>query len=184
MPTKEPQTELIPDPSAIAALVAQLVEGTWPGSDKERVSLFERLLVESGERLNQNLEGSPSASHTLSTEVPGISFASWSSYNGKFMSIHFHVYSFPEAKTSVTRLGHDAVWAILTNLYGQPTRLSNNEEVPPSSWKVNGRTIDTHFFDRRDSSLMLSISDGELSAAADAEVARDSHDSDPIKPSR
>ena len=183
MPTVEPQSELIPDPSAIAAVVAQLVEGTWPGSDAERVNLFERLLFKSGERLNQGIEGSPTASFALVTELPGISFASWSTYNGRFMSINLHAYSFPEAEASATRLGHDAVWGILTDLYGQPARLLNNEEVPPSSWKVNGREIDMHFFNRRDSSLMLSISDSELAAAADAEAAHDSHPSDRIEPS-
>ncbi|MGA7206068.1 MAG: hypothetical protein WBX27_15700 [Specibacter sp.] len=178
MTAMEPQSELIPDPTTIAAVVAQLVEGTWPDSDEERVNLFERLLFKSGDRLDQDLEGSPSASFALSTELPGISFASWSTYNGKFMSIYFHVYSFPEAEPPASRLGHDAVWGILTDLYGQPTRLLNNEEVPPSSWKINGRELDLHFFNRRDSSLMLSISDGEISAAADAEAAHDSHASD------
>lgn len=179
----EPQSELIPDPSAIAAVVAQLVEGKWPGSDAERENLFERLLFKSGERLNQGSEGSPSASFALVTELPGISFASWSTYNGRFVSISFHAYSFPEAEAPATKLGHDAVWDILTDLYGQPSRLLNNEEVPPSSWKVNGRKIDMHFFNRRDSSLMLSISDGELSAAVDTEAAHDSHTSDRIDPS-
>ena len=179
-----PQTEPIPDPTTIAAVVAQLVEGTWPDSDEEHVNLVERLLFQSGERLDQDLEGSPSASFALSTELLGISFASWSTYNGKFMSIYFHAYSFLEAEASATRLGHDAVWGILTDLYGQPTRLLNNEEVPPSSWKINGRVVDLHFFNRHDSSLTLSISDGEISAAAEAEAAHDSHASDRIDPSR
>lgn len=183
MPTVEPQSELIPEPSAIAAVVAQLLEGKWPSTDEERANLFERLLFKSGERLDQDLEGSPSAFFTLVTKLPGISFASWSTYNGRLMSVHFHVYSFQEAKAPATRLGHDAVWGILTDLYGQPTRLLKNEEVPPSSWKINGREVDMDFFNRRDSSLMLSISDGELTAAADDAASRDSHTSDRIDPS-
>ncbi|WP_146238917.1 hypothetical protein [Arthrobacter livingstonensis] len=183
MPTVEPQSELIPDPSAIAAVVAQLVEGTWPGSDAERENLFERVPFKSGERLNQGIEGSSTTSFALVTELPGISFASWSTYNGKFMSINLHAYSFPEAESRTTRLGHDAVCGILTDLYGQPTRLLSNEEVPPSTWKVNGREIDLHFFNRRNSSLMLSVSDSELAAATDAEAAHDSNPSVRIEPS-
>ncbi|WP_104092527.1 hypothetical protein [Arthrobacter sp. GMC3] len=180
----EPTCELIPDPSAIADVVAQLVDGKWPGSDGERENLFERLLFKSGERLHQAAEGFAAESFALFTKLPGISFASWDAYDGKFMSVNLHAYSFPEAEAPITRLGHDAVWGILTDRYGQPARLLNNEEVPPSNWKVNGRDVDVHFFNRRDSSLMLSVSDGELSGRANAEAARDSRIADRIDPSR
>ncbi len=182
MSTKAPRSELIPDPPTLAALVAQLVEGTWPRSDDERKNLFRRLLLTSGERLDQNSDGSPSATFRLSTELPGNVFASWSTYNGKLISIDFHLYTFPEPEAPATRAGHDAVWGILTGLYGQPTRPWEHEEVPPSIWKANGREIVTHFFNRRDSALMLSISDAVLSAAA-AEESHDARNPDSTEPS-
>lgn len=175
----EPRSELIPDPATIAAMVAQLVEGTWPSSDQERETLFRHLLFKSGERLDHDSDGSSTASFALLTDLPGISFASWNSYRGRFMSVHFHLYAFPEAQVPATRLGHDAVSGMLTDLYGRPTKPWEDQEVPPSIWKVNKREIVTHLFAMRDSSLMLSISDEELAAAAEAEAEATHETSNP-----
>lgn len=172
-PIIEPRTELIPDPAAIAALVAQLVEGTWPSSDEEREVLFQRLCFKSGERLDHGLEGSSTELFTLLTDMPGISFASWSSFHGLFMSVDFHFYPAAEPQALATRLGHDAVSDKLTDLYGRPIRPWGDEEVPPSIWKANSREIVTHLFTMRDSSLMLSVSDEELSVAAESEAAHE-----------
>ena len=166
----EPRSELIPDPATVAALVVQLVEGTWPSSDQERENLFRRLHFKTGERLDRDSDESSTASFTLLTDVPGISFASWDSFLGKFLGVHFHLYAFPEAQASVSLLGHDAVSSSLTDLYGQPIRPWEDEDVPPGIWKSNGREIVTHLFTMRDSTLMLSISDEVLAANAEAEA--------------
>ena len=179
--TAGPQSELIPDPASVAALVAQLVEGTWPSSDEERETLFRRLHFKTGERLDHDSEGLATASFTLRADLPSVSFASWDAFRGRFMSVHFHLYAFPDAQASATRLGHHAVSGKLTALYGQPTRPWEDEEVPPSIWKVNRREIVTHFFTMRDSTLMLSISDEEL--AAEAEAVHKTHNPNRIGPS-
>lgn len=170
----EPRSELIPDPATVTALVAQLVEGTWPRSDQERENLFRHLHFNTGERLDHDSDESSTTSFTLLTEVPGISFASWNLFRGKFMSVDFHLYVFPEAEAPATRLGHDAVLSNLTDLYGQPIRPWEDEDVPPSIWKANGREIVTHLFTMRDSTLMLSISDEDLAEAAEAEAINSS----------
>ena len=159
------------------------MEGTWPSSDEERETLFRRLLFKTGERLDHGSDGSSAASFTLLTDLPGISFASWDSFRGRFMSVHFHLYSFPEAQAPATRAGHDAVSSRLTGLYGQPTRPWEDEEVPPSIWKVNSREIVTHLFTMRDSTLMLSISHEELSTAAEAEAVYKTRKPDKSDPS-
>ncbi|WP_269937334.1 hypothetical protein [Arthrobacter sp. HY1533] len=166
----ETPNELIPDPATVAALVAELVEGTWPSSDQERENLFKRLNFKNGERLDHDSDESFSASCTLLTEVPGISFASWDSLRGKFLGVHFHLYAFPEAQAPATRLGHDAVSSRLTDLYGKPIRPWEDEDAPPSIWQANGREIVMHLFTMRDSTLMLSISDEDLAEAAEAEA--------------
>lgn len=178
-----PRSELIPDPATIAAMVAQLVEGTWPSFEQERETLFRRLLFETGER-SDHVSDKSTASIALLTELPGISFASWSSSHGGFMSGDFHLYSFPEAQLPATLLGHDAGWGTLTDLYGRPTRPWEDQEVAPSIWKVNKREIVTHLFTMRDSLLMLSIFDEELAAAAEAEAAREAGNSSRIGPSQ
>ncbi|WP_207345751.1 hypothetical protein [Arthrobacter sp. E3] len=180
----EPKSELIPGPATVAALVAQLVEGTWPSTDEERETLFRHLLFESGERLDHDSDASSTASYTLLTDLPGISFASWNLFHGRFMSVHFHLYTFPKARAPETRLGHHAVSGMLTDLYGPPSRPWEDKEVPPSIWKVNHREIVTHLFTTRESSLMLSISDGELAVAAEAEATHETGNSDRIVPSQ
>ncbi|MET3922313.1 hypothetical protein [Arthrobacter sp. UYEF20] len=170
MSSTEPLPELIPEPSALVALVTQLVEGRWSRSDEERQGLFKRLGFTSGARLDEAREGSTGETFALATELPGEVFTSWSSYNGRFMGICFRPYAFMEPGVPAALRGHDEVWNRLTDLYGQPTRPWDNEEVPPSIWKVNGRDIVPHFSDRRDSGMMLSIEDTELSAAAEAEA--------------
>lgn len=180
----EPRSELIPDPATVAALVVQLMEGTWPSSDQERENLFRRLHFKTGERLDHDSDESSTASFTLLTDVPGIAFASWDSFRGKFLGVHFHLYAFPEAQAPATRLGHDAVSSSLTDLYGQPIRPWEDEDVPPSIWKTKGREIVTHLFTMRDSTLMLSISDEDLAAEAEAEAINSSRTPGKNDPSR
>ncbi|WP_218711652.1 hypothetical protein [Arthrobacter sp. BF1] len=181
--TVERQSELIPDPASVAALVAQLVEGTWPSSDEERESFFRRLNFKTGDRVDHDSEGSATASFILLTEIPGVAFASWDSFRGRFIGVHFHLYSFPDAQAPATRLDNDAVSGKLTDLYGPPTRPWEDEEVPPSIWRVNRCEVVTHLFTMRDSTLMLSISDEELAAAAEAEAVHQTHNPDKIDPS-
>lgn len=160
--------ELIPEPHVLAALLSQLLEGEWPRSADERENLFERLEFTSGERLNQDSGGAPLASFRLTTDLPGNVRASWGSYEGQFLSIDFHLYASLESEAPATRAGHDALWHLLAGLYGPPIRPWEHEEVPPSIWHVNGREVVMHFFNKRDSAVMLSISDTGLAAAADA----------------
>lgn len=173
MSTTEPRRETTPDPSALVAPVAQLVEGPWPRSGVEREGLFSRHRFTSGARFDQRSEGSLSASFALTNELPGDVFTSWDTYNGKFMGIHLHPYTFMEPAVPAARRGYEEVWTLLTGLYGPPTRPWEDEEVPPSIWKVNGCEIVTHFFGRRHSGMMLSISDAELSAAEEADARDD-----------
>ncbi len=181
--TVELQSELIPDPTTVVALVAQLVEGKWPSSDAERETLFRRLRFKSGERLNQDSNRQSTAAFVLLTNLPGISFASWDSLHNRFLGVHFHLYSFPDAHAPATRRGHDTVSGKLTNLYGKSTRPWEDEEAPPSIWKVNNREIVTHLFTMRDSTLLLSISDQELATAAEAEAVHRTRASSSINPS-
>lgn len=88
---------------------------------------------------------------------------------GKLLSVDFFLYNFPEPAAPLTRTGHDAVWDLLTELYGQPTRPWEHAEVPPSISKANGCEIPSQFFSGHDSQLMLSICGAVLSAGAKAE---------------
>ncbi|AIY00199.1 hypothetical protein ART_0600 [Arthrobacter sp. PAMC 25486] len=59
-----------------------------------------------------------------------------------------------------------------------------DEEVPPNIWKVNSREVFTQLFTMRDSPLMLSISDEELSVAAEAGASHETRRPDTVDPSQ
>ncbi|MGP5690699.1 hypothetical protein [Glutamicibacter ardleyensis] len=88
------------------------------------------------------------------------------------------------SQAPATSLGHDAVSDMLTDLYGPPAKPWEDQEVPTSIWKVNKREIVTHLFTMRNSSLMLSISDQELAAAAENEATHESGNTSSTAPSQ
>lgn len=162
---------LVPTPEALVTLVKELVECDWPETDDQRVALFLLLGFESRDEFERSPEDSNVRSFELATALPGEIFGTWDSYKGRFMGINLHPYSILEPGAAIARRGHDALQTLLTSVFGEPVRPWDDEEVPPSIWKVNGRDIVMHFFHRRDSGVMLSIDDAELAAAAEAEAA-------------
>jgi hypothetical protein len=155
------------------AVVTELGTGFWPVGEDERESLFRRLSFKSGIRVELGRYASTSEMFKLSTELPGELSAAWHAYHGKFMGVFFSPYSFIDPDVPAARRGHDEIWHKLKNFYSQPTRPWDNEEVPPSIWKVNGRDIVMHYFNSLHSGVLLSITDTALSDAAEAEVHND-----------
>lgn len=173
MSITESPSELLPAPAALVAVVTELVTGSWPVGEDEHESLFKRLGFKSGVRVDLGRESSGSEMFELSTELPGELSPNWHAYHGKFMGVSFNPYSFIEPDVPEARRGHDEIWDKLRDLYGQPTRPWDNEEVPPSIWKVNGRDIVMHYFSTLHSGMILSITDTALSEAAEAEAHND-----------
>ncbi|AIY03937.1 hypothetical protein ART_4338 [Arthrobacter sp. PAMC 25486] len=50
-----------------------------------------------------------------------------------------------EPASPIARRGHDEIQRQLTALYGEPARPWDDEDIPPSSWKANGRDLMMHF---------------------------------------
>ncbi len=180
MTVLEPMPETVPEPGALVALVKQLAECVWPESDEQRAGLFRELGFESGAEFEPDRKASNTKHFALFTSQPGDMFASWSSFMGRFMGVTLQPYTVMEPASAISRRGHDEIQRQLTALYGEPVRPWGEEEIPPSIWQANGRDIMMHFFHRRDSSVMLSIDDSELAAAAEAEaVDRQDHHPEP-----
>lgn len=173
MSITESPSDLVPVPSVLVAVVTDLVTGPWPAGEDERESLFKRLDFKSGARVELGRDASGSEMFGLSSELPGELSATWHAYHGKFMGVFFNPYSFIEPDVPASRRGHDEIWHNLKDLYGPPTHPWDNEEVPPSIWKVNGRDIVMHYFNSRHSAVLLSITDTALSEAAEAEAHND-----------
>lgn len=173
MSITELPSDLVPVPSVLVTVVTDLVTGPWPVGEDERESLFKRLGFKSGARVELGRDASGTEMFELSTELPGQLSANWQAYRGKFMGVFFNPYSFIEPDVPAARRGHDEIWHKLKGLYGQPTRPWDNEEVPPSIWKVNGRDIVMHYFNTLHSGMLLSITDTALSEAAEAEAQND-----------
>lgn len=167
-------SEPVPEPGAVAALAQQLAECEWPETDAQRARLFHELGFESGAEFEPNRKDLNTKHFGLSTGLSGDMFASWSSFKGRFMGVNLHPYSHHEPASPISRRGHDEIQRQLTALYGQPFRPWDDEDIPPSIWKANGREITMNFFRLRDSGVMRSIDNSEFAAAAEAQaVARE-----------
>lgn len=161
----------VPPPEDLVTLAKALVECVWPKSEEQRAGLFQQLGFESGAEFERRPEDSNVRSFEMATTLPGEIFGTWSSYKGKFMGINLQTYSVMEPESPVAWRGHDELQTQLSALYGEPVRPWDDEVVPPSVWKANGRDIVIHFFHKRDSGVMLSIDNADLAAAAEADAA-------------
>lgn len=71
----------------------------------------------------------------------------------------------------MTRPGFDALQAELSELYGAPERPWEDEDQSIRIWRCNGRSITMQLFDRRDSTVMLTVEDLVLASVIDSEEA-------------
>lgn len=164
-----PLLELNPAPGTVVELVRKLVDEPWPRSDEERERLFAHIGFKSGSRYELENEESPHQMTELGISVGGRTLGSWNTYNREFLGVTVHLYSTQESGDPAAQIGFNELRIQFTELFGKPEHPWDNEETPPCIWEANGRTITTHLFRRRDSSVMLSVEDTALAAVAEDE---------------
>lgn len=165
-----PSLELIPAPGAVVELVRKLVEEPWPVCDEERENLFTRLGFTSGDRAELENDESPHQITELDMVLGGQPLGSWDTYSGQFLGVTLHLYSTQESGDPGAQSGFHELRIQLTELFGKPGHPWDSEEMPPCIWNANCWTITTHLFDRRDSSVMLSVEHTVLAAVAEADA--------------
>ncbi|MCS3491569.1 hypothetical protein M2368_000541 [Arthrobacter sp. JUb119] len=170
MSQTDPSLELIPAPGTVVELVRKLVDEPRPGCDEERENLFARLGFTSGDRSELVNDESPHQITELDVDLGGQPLGSWDTYNGQFLGLTLHLYSTQESGDPGAQSGFHELRIQLTELFGKPEHPWDGEETPPCIWNANGWTITTHLFNRRDSSVMLSVADTALSAVAEADA--------------
>lgn len=170
MSETDPLLELNPTPGTVVKLVKKLVDEPWPRSDEERENLFAHLGFISGSRYELENEESPHQMNELDIGVGGQVLGSWDTYNCEFLGVTIHLYSTQESGAPAVQSGFNELRIQLTELFGKPEHPWENEETPPCIWEANGRTITTHLFNRRDSTVMLSVEDATLAAVAEADA--------------
>lgn len=157
-------------PCTVVELIGQLIDEPWPRRDEERENLFARLGLKSGVRVEPGSDESPHQITRLDTGLGRRPFSSWDTYDGQFLGVTVHLYSTPESCDPATRSGFSELRIQLTELFGKPEHPWDDVETLPCIWNSNGRTITMHLFDRRDSSVMLSVADSALAAIAEHEA--------------
>ncbi|MFQ4148316.1 hypothetical protein AAGW05_06415 [Arthrobacter sp. LAPM80] len=172
MNVQEQLNALVPSPAAIVGLVEKLVQGIWPRSDAERKALFARLGFTSGASWDDAVPASPLAHYSLSTKQPGEISSSWTSYNGRFMSVSMQLYTSMTTNNPVTRQGFEDFVRQFTTLYGDAATPWHDPIVQACVWNVNGRRVVLRFFNIQHSGVMLSVEDAGLATAAEAEAKR------------
>ncbi|PCC27730.1 hypothetical protein CQ010_00575 [Arthrobacter sp. MYb211] len=150
-------------------LVKKLVDEPWPQSDEERENLFAHLGFKSGSQYKLENEESPHQMTELDIGLGGQAPSSWDTYNKEFLGVSVHLYGTQDSEDPAAQSGYNKLRMELTELFGKPDHPWDNEETPPCIWEANGRTIITHLFNRRDSSVMLSVEDSALADIAEAD---------------
>ncbi|MDO5745275.1 MAG: hypothetical protein Q4P23_12485 [Micrococcaceae bacterium] len=169
MSETEPVLELNPSPDSVVEIVKKLVDEPWPRSDEEREILFANLGFKSGSRYELENEESPHQMTDLDIGLGGQTPGSSDTYNKEFLGVSVHLYGTQESGDPAAQSGFNNLRMQLTELFGKPDHPWDNEETPPCIWEANGRTITTHLFNRRDSSVMLSVEDSALAASVEAD---------------
>jgi len=109
----------------------------------------------------------------------GAIVGSWSRFEGQVMSVTVFGWSSRSAKAPESRSGAEGLtdWAART--WGAATHPWDDVEDAPSEWVLNGRELAIQLFDRRDSTVMVSISDVDLAARAGLQARNGPPDVDP-----
>jgi hypothetical protein len=179
---------LEPDPADAVEMVLAVCQRGWPATDaavRELIAALGLRPVEANSESGSAAETDPrhSAVATARLDVPfgGAVFATWSSHAGAFLGITLQLYNSLQPNDPLTRRGYDSILGRLTYTLGAPADAWDDEAIPPRIWTVGGWRIVLHFFHRRDSGVMLSVSDAvtedraerEASAAQAAETTGD-----------
>ncbi|WP_141392820.1 hypothetical protein [Glutamicibacter sp. BW77] len=170
MPETSSLSELNPVPGTVLELVRKLVDEPWPRCDEERENLFARLGFKSGDRAELENDESPHQITELDMGLDGQPLSTWDTYNGQFLGVTVHLYSTQESCDPATQSGFSELRMRLTELFGIPEHPWDGTKVLPCIWNSNGWTITMHLFDRRDSSVMLSVNDTSVAAIAEADA--------------
>lgn len=166
-----PSLELNPAPGTVVELVRRLVDEPWPRCDEERDNLFARLGFTSGDRAELEDNESPHQITELDIGLGGHPLGSWDTYNGQFLGVTLHLYSTQESGDPGAQSGFSELRIQFTELFGKPEHPWDSEETPPCIWNANSWTITTHLFNRRDSSVMLSVEGTSLAAVAESDTS-------------
>lgn len=95
----------------------------------------------------------------------------WDTYRQQFLSVCTHLYGSLNPQDPVAQYGYEVLQAQLSQLYGAPERPWDDEDQPVCIWNCNGRSITLQLFDRRDSTVMLTVEDLALASIIEAEEA-------------
>lgn len=162
---------LSPVPRDLVPIIQGLVQGSWPKTEVEREALFDALGFVSGAAIDSDDQDSPHQMMSLDLGLPGIKSSSWDTYRQQFLSVCTFLYSSRVPQDPVTRSGFDALQAELSELYGAPERPWEDVDQSIRIWRCNGRSITMQLFDRRDSTVMLTVEDLALTTVIESEEA-------------
>ncbi|MFJ6418625.1 hypothetical protein [Paeniglutamicibacter sp. NPDC091659] len=169
MSETDPVLELNPEPGTVVELVKKLLDEPWPRSDEEREILFAHLGFKSGIRYELENEESPHQMTELDIGLGIQVLGSWDTYNQEFLGVTVQLYSTQESGGPAAQSGFNELRIQLSELFGKQDHPWDKEGTPPCIWEASGRTITTYLFNRRDSSVMLSVEDTALAAVAEAD---------------
>lgn len=162
---------LSPVPHNLVPIIQGLVQGSWPKTEVEREALFDALGFVSGTAIDSDDQDSPHQMTSLDLGLPGKISSTWDTYRQQFLSVCTFLYSSRVPQDPVTRSGFAVLQAELSEVYGAPERPWEDEDQSIRIWRCNGRSITLQLFNRRDSTVMLTVEDLALASVIESEEA-------------
>lgn len=154
------------DPSAVVALVQEIVRDPWPTSEAAREYLFDRLnLTVAAWREAQNPHIVGTEQHFLTDPpIAGPVLCTWVQDDSTFVQIYLQLRFDAAPPSPETTACFDEIRRQFTELYGEPEIPWHGQRGLRRMWDANGLELDVHYGNDARSSLMVSISDGVLAA--------------------
>ncbi|WP_368499979.1 hypothetical protein [Herbiconiux sp. A18JL235] len=158
---------LIPAPDALANLIQQLADAIPIDGDADRDALFATCGLHPDGSVPHEY-GGDSAIFALRCDLSETVSASWTRFQDEFLGVMLFVYSSPDPGSKTAQAGYRKLHRHLRKALGAPQPVPGFEDTPVTVWRTGGVSVTVQLFDRRDSTVMISITDPAVEARSEA----------------
>jgi len=135
-------------------IASSLLTGRWCASEQAATDELRRLGFTFRPEPARHLT-TGSVLHDL-TPAPGIDHAGFTTLDGEPAGVVFFIASSMDARNPVTNEAYQSLLAALTQSLGPAERVWPDEDTP-IRWRTTDLDVGLQLFDRRDSSVMVSV---------------------------
>ncbi len=158
---------LIPAPDALASLIQQLAAAIPVDEAEDLDVLFSSCGLHPDGSVPHEY-GGDTAIFTLRCDLSETVSASWTRFQDEFLGVMLFAYSSPVPGSKTVKAGYRKLHRHLWKALGAPQPLPGFENTSVTVWTTSGASVTVQRFDRRDSTVMISITDPAVEARSEA----------------